>query len=245
MQYVGGKSAIARDTVYAIERYRHSRSIWIEPFVGGGAVLNVATKYYPSCYAYDLHPDLILMYQALQHNWQPPAQVDEDEYQALRHAKPSALRGFVGFGCSFGGKWFGGYARSARKGRNYAAAARKSLLQMNLKNTTFVQQSFFAINWSQFNPHDCVVYCDLPYSNTQGYSVGGFDHAAFWLQCEQLHDLGFLVVVSEYSAPESWSCLWRKESKLQLSGGAISNARIERLFTPSLISTPYYMELSQ
>lgn len=243
MRYVGGKSAIARDIVYTIERYRHSRSVWIEPFVGGGAVLTVATKYYPRCYAYDLHPDLILMYQALQQGWQPPTSVSEDEHKALRHADPSALRGFVRFGCSFGGNFTGGYAL-----KSYPAAideSRRSLARMKLSTTTFAHASFFDIDWSQFNPHDCVVYCDPPYAGTYGYSVGNFDHAAFWQECERLHDLGFLVAVSEYQAPESWPCIWHKDVPLQIKGGATAKARLERLFIPSLVSTPYYMELSQ
>ena len=243
MRYVGGKKSIARDIIYTIERYRHSRSIWIEPFVGGGAVLNVATKYYPRCYAYDLHPDLILMYRALQTGWQPPTNVSEDEYQQLRHAEPSALRGFVGFGCSYGGKWFGGYARG--DGRIHHDESRRSLARMKINTTTFKQSSFFAIDWSQFNPHDCAIYCDPPYANTTGYSVGDFDHTAFWQQCEHLHDLGFLIAVSEYNAPKSWPCIWHKEVPLSLRGGTTRPTRLDRLFMPSLVSTPYYMELSQ
>jgi len=239
MRYVGGKSAIARDLVRVIERYRHSRSVWIEPFVGGGAVLSVAAKYYPTCYAYDLHPDLILMYQALQHGWQPPTAVSEDEYKALRPAEPSALRGFVGFGCSFGAKWFGGYARG--KGRNFARESHDDLRRMKLDDVQFTQVSFFDLDWSQFNPSDCVIYCDPPYSNTTGYSVGGFDHAAFWTACEYLHGLGFLVVVSEYNAPDHWHHVWQKDVPLSLCIATIDNARQERLFMPDKLSTPFYM----
>jgi DNA adenine methylase len=244
MRYVGGKSAIARDIVRVIERYRHSRSVWIEPFVGGGAVLSVAAKRYPTCYAYDLHPDLIMLYQALQQGWQPPTAVSEDEYKALRHAEPSALRGFVGFGCSFGAKWFGGYARGKNdhgQFRIHHDESRRNLLRMKLDNVHFEQASFFDLDWNQFNPSDCVIYCDPPYSNTQGYSVGGFDHAAFWAECERLHSLGFLVFVSEYNAPEHWHHVWQKDVPLQLKGGATANARQERLFMPDKLSTPFYM----
>lgn len=243
MQYVGGKSAIASSIVYTIERYRHSRSIWIEPFVGGGAVLKVAAKYYTTCYAYDLHPDLIMMYQALQQGWMPPTFVSEAEHKALRHAEPSALRAFVRFGCSFGGNFTGGYARNTR-GDDYTDQSRRSLLQMNIENTIFIEQSFFCIDWQQFKPHDCVIYCDPPYAGTYDYSVGRFDHIAFWTECERLHSLGFLIFVSEYNAPESWSCIWQKDVPLQVNGGAKANARKERLFIPELISTPYYMDIT-
>lgn len=240
MRYVGGKSGIAHGLVSVIERYHHGRSTWIEPFVGGGAVLSVAAKRYANCYAYDLHPDLILLYQALQNGWQPPTAVSEDEYKQLRHAEPSAMRGFVGFGCSFGGKFFGGYARG--EGRiHHADSSRNSLRRMKLDNVQFAQASFFDLDWQQFNPSDCVIYCDPPYSNTQGYSVGGFDHATFWAECERLHDLGFLVFVSEYNAPGHWHHVWQKDVPLQLKGGATANARQERLFMPDKLSTPFYM----
>lgn len=38
------------------------------------------------------------------------------------------LTGFVGFGCSFGGKWFGGYAKN-KTNTNYALQSKKSLLK--------------------------------------------------------------------------------------------------------------------
>lgn len=239
MRYVGGKSVIARSIVSVIERYRHGRSVWIEPFVGGGAVLSVAAKRYPHCYAYDLHPDLILLYQALQSGWQPPTAVSKDEHKALRHAEPSALRGFVGFGCSFGGGFFNGYAMN--KDNRTIKESRNSLGLMKLDNVQFAQASFFDLDWLQFSPHDCVVYCDPPYANTQGYSVGGFDHAAFWAECERLHSRGFLVFVSEYNAPDHWYHVWQKDVPLQLKGGATANARQERLFMPESLSTPFYM----
>ena len=45
---------------------------------------------------------------------------------------------FVGFGCSFAGKWFGGYARSNDK-RNYAKMAKNSLNKkiINLYNWSY------------------------------------------------------------------------------------------------------------
>ena len=33
------------------------------------------------------------------------------DYIELKKTRQLMLTGFVGFGCSFGGKWFGGYAK--------------------------------------------------------------------------------------------------------------------------------------
>lgn len=64
------------------------------------------------------------MWQALQQGWQPPEIITKDEYYYVKEHKDEnpALTGFVGFGCSFGGKWFGGLA-SNKKGDNYCTRA--------------------------------------------------------------------------------------------------------------------------
>ena len=68
------------------------------------------------------------MWKALQNGWIPPNDISEEEYKYIRENKNEnmALTSFVGFGCSFAGKWFGGYARSNDK-RNYAKMAKNSL----------------------------------------------------------------------------------------------------------------------
>lgn len=226
MRYVGGKSRHAVALAEVIERYRTTQTAIYDPFVGGGAMTNVFARRYAHVYASDTHPDLIMLYQALQQGWKPPTNVSEDEYKALRHAEPSALRGFVRFGCSFGGNFTSGYAL-----KSYPAAideSSRSLARMNLRRISFSHASFFDIEF--INPAERVIYCDPPYQSTQGYSVGDFDHDAFWRRCNDLHDQGFLVAVSEYNAPDGWSCVWRKDTALQLSGGAKANQRTERLF---------------
>ena len=56
------------------------------------------------------------MWKALQSGWEPPDIVTEAEYQYIKDHKDEdpALAGFVGFGCTFGAKWFAGYARDKR-----------------------------------------------------------------------------------------------------------------------------------
>ena len=76
-------------------------------------------------HASDSHEDLILMWQALMRGeMEPFADVTEVEYAALKTAAPSARRGFVGFGASFGGGWFGGYGRHSYPAQPYHEAQR-------------------------------------------------------------------------------------------------------------------------
>ena len=52
----------------------------------------------------------------INNNFTFPFQLMEEEYKNLKTSEPSALRGFVGYFLSFGGKWFGGYAPKYQRG---------------------------------------------------------------------------------------------------------------------------------
>jgi DNA adenine methylase len=78
------------------------------------------------------------MWRKCLEGWIPPTSVTEEEYQQIKQNPDlydSALVGFVGFACSFSGKWWGGYCRNSR-GRNYTKAGSNSILKKigKLKN---------------------------------------------------------------------------------------------------------------
>ena len=225
MRYVGGKSRHAVAIADVIDRYRGNQSTIYEPFCGGGALTSVLSRRYSRVLASDYHHDLIVMWQALKAGWSPPSHIDEAEYQRIKQAEPSALRGFAGFACAFGGEWLGTYARGA--GRNYCQEAKRNLAKIYLANVEHQHASFFDLDFAE--PADRVIYCDPPYRATQGYSTGAFDHAAFWRRCDELHSAGFLVAVSEYEAPADWSCVWSQVTYVQLAHAKRKRAA-ERLF---------------
>jgi DNA adenine methylase len=176
------------------------------------------------------------MWDALLHGWTPPSVVTEDEYHAQRTAPPSALRGFVGFGGSFGGKWFGGYARATTaKGapRNFADEAARRLVSMRARlgaRDASVTLAGYADWDSQVGPNT-VVYCDPPYEGTTAYgAAGAFDSAAFWAMMACWSDRGAVVLVSEYTAPGGWVAVWEKAHRQNLQGGALRPETTERLF---------------
>lgn len=78
----------------------------------------------------DRHEYLIAMLQGVQQGYNLPEHITPEQYQYIRENKDAdpVLAGFVGFGCSFGGKWFGGYARN-KTGTNYAEQSKRSLLK--------------------------------------------------------------------------------------------------------------------
>jgi DNA adenine methylase len=183
----------------------------------------------------DLHPDLIEMWNSLQSGWIPPDIVSREEYHLLKNSKEiSALKGFVGFGCSFSGKWFGGYAGN-NTGRNYACNAKNSLMKKlpGLKNVEFRVSDYTGI---EVCPKS-LIYCDPPYKGTTGYSLGGFDHEEFW-QWVRYQSKENTVLVSEYEAPEDFTCVWSKITKTDMRvGDGVKEMRIEKLYQCSLISS--------
>lgn len=162
----------------------------------------------------DICEDLILMWRAIQAGWKPPMEVPFDQYEEVRRqVYPSAMRGFVGFGCSTYGKWFGGYARNERGNNNSTKvgdSARSCLRAApHLARVRFFLRSFDAWKLDEGD----VVYCDPPYKETTGYEANdGFDHAYFWAWCKQQADRGVRVIVSESTPPpmdaDQWVQAW-------------------------------------
>ena len=223
MKYLGGKSQIAIQIGRFINTVRKDRQPYWEPFVGGGWVLKEIRG--APIYASDVKYELIEMWKALQDGWVPPDVVSEELYAEAKNGNVDpALTAFIGFGCSWGGKWFGGYARDGR-GRNYALGTKNSLLRKIHKMDDDI--TFFCADFMTTPPpeENMVIYCDPPYANTTRYSMS-FDNDAFWNRCRWLVENGHTVVVSEYVAPKDFVCVLEISTKTNLH----HLKRVERLF---------------
>lgn len=158
----------------------------------------------------DRHQYLIALLQGVQRGYELPESITPEQYRHIREHKDDdpTLAGFVGFGCSFGGKWFGGYARNAT-GTNYAAQSKRSLLKdmATLQDATFVCADYRRV----CIPPRAVIYADPPYNNTTGYHGDRFDSAEFWIAMRLLADTGHTVFVSEQEAPPDIQCVWERK----------------------------------
>ena len=214
MQYMGGKSRIARqiaDFINEIPRRKVTDSQAPCPDnhgCGGGGADYIVSLFCDSCAVEskvqgfshkilnDRHKYLIAMLQGVQSGYELPERITPEEYRYIRDHKDDdpALAGFVGFGCCFGGKWFGGYARNAT-GTNYALQSKRSLLKdmVTLQDALFVCEDYRRV----CIPPGAVIYADPPYNNTTGYSGERFDSAEFWRAMRLLADTGHTVFVSE------------------------------------------------
>ena len=120
-------------------------------------------------------------------------------------------------------KWWGGYGECER-GYNYAKGSGNSIgrKMVGLKDVLFVCGDYFDI---VMPATQSVVYCDIPYKNTTGYSYtsssnGTFNHTQFYEWCYKMKAQGHIVLVSEYESGVPLNLInnivWRKESKKKI-----------------------------
>ena len=225
MRYLGGKSKIRKQIASFLESVRKPGQTYFEPFVGGAWVLQEMSG---KRIASDGNDALITMYKALQDGWVPPDSITEETYQEYKRNQVDTdpLTAFIGIGCSFGGKWFGGYARSAGKDC-YAKTSKNSLLKQLplIKDVDFRYGLFH-----EHNPKGMLVYCDPPYEGTTQYGAfKSFDHTFFWNTMREWSKKN-TVIISEYKAPEDFKCVAEFNSQMGMTTGKERPVRVERLF---------------
>lgn len=237
MRYVGGKGKIAKDLVAAIAAHTELRARVYEPFMGGGAVTASLAGLFSEISASDGHEDIAMMWGAVLDGWVPPA-IEYDQYQELRYSgEPSALRGFAGSGCSFGGRWFEGFARGGVKANGEPRNHQEESVRAVLRDAQQMQRATVSVTHALYEQielpdHPVVIYCDPPYAaSTKDYKVGGFASNKFWQVAASWAAAGHHVFVSEYEAPAGWTCIWSKEKRQSLVvGSGVRELRVERLF---------------
>jgi len=239
MNYLGSKSKISKQ-LYEIMRpviWKMSRGIYVEPFFGGGGMMvNVEA---PVRIASDSNLALMNMWIALSKGWMPPESCSEEEYNKIKNKMDikNPMTAFVGFGCSFNGKFFGGYARNSIN-YNYCLAAKISCIKkiQKLKNVNY----YYGDYRNCPTPRGSVIYCDPPYdSTTNVYSDKEFISKDFWLWAEKKHKEGCAVFVSEYSSPENFKEIFSIElTTPTIKGNREKFVREEKLFVP--INSNYF-----
>lgn len=247
MKYVGSKRLHAKEIIATI--FKQTKNIenfkwWVEPFVGGANVISkVNSNIFTTKIGIDINGYVITMLNRLiNETWVPPINVSEDEYISLKnlykndypiYGEKSPDIAFAAICCSFGGKWWGGYARGkTNKGedRNYAKEAHHHLMKQKkeLSDCVFIVNDYNNIKLSR----PSLIYCDPPYKNTTKYDfIKNFDHEYFWSWCDDMYNQGHAVFVSEYDAPEGWECVWRKTNvNSSLTQDTGSKKSTEKLF---------------
>ena len=235
MRYLGGKGKISKDIAKIIndEIGRNKSVPFVSLFCGSCSIESKVDANIKILN--DAHPYLISLYKALQEGYELPNNVTREQYNWIRAHKDldPALSGFVGFGCSFGGRWFGGYAIGKRadgvQERNYCNEGKRETLRTfcGVSNAEFYNLDYRAVPI----PDNSIIYCDPPYNGTTGYSTGKFNSDEFWDYVRGLSST-HKVFVSEESAPKDFECIWEKKVTRTLDRNKNNQpSKIERVFT--------------
>ena len=212
MRYSGGKAKTSGPLCAAIKSVCGDARAIVEPFCGG---LSMTVRLQPR-EASDISRPVITLVDAVRSGWVPPTKISEEEYANLRlrrddHHNPLVC--FAGLCASFGGKWFGGLARSHPNQLHPVATSGVTLMRR-------VRQCA-SVNFRCADYRDAsvkigdAIYCDPPYrGTTHAYATGvPFNSDDFWAWATDMSSQ-HLVMVSEFAAPPEWHSVWSMDRKV-------------------------------
>ena len=233
MKYMGSKARLTKEILPIILKERKPDQWYVEPFAGG---MNVICEVSGKRIANDINSTLIAMWEKLVNGW-IPEKITKEQYMLIKANKdiyPPHIVGWVGFNCSYSGKWFGGYAGETKTKlgtiRDYQQEAFNNTMKQvdKLKGVIFEHKPYFRLGI----PPNSIIYCDPPYRNTTEYA-NKFSHDDFWEWVRDMSKQGHSVFVSEYTAPSDFDCIWEKEVVSSLSANGVfggSKPSTEKLF---------------
>jgi len=234
MTYMGSKSRIAKLLLPIILKNRKENQWYVEPFCGG---MNMIEHVGGNRVANDSFEPLIALWKGLTDGtFTPPKFVDVELYHKVRTTPKEfdmALVGWVGFCCSYRGKYFGGYAGVFEHGtvkRNYQSEAFRNVTKQvpKIQGTILQNKSYADLEI----PSDSIIYCDPPYRDTTGYS-NSFNHEEFYKWCIAKSKEGHTVFISEYWMPEEFECIFEVPLVSTLSANGVSGntkVSVEKLY---------------
>mgnify|MGYP002623562236 CR=1 FL=1 len=258
MQYQGGKSRISRYITEVIVnevsrweithsqtnsscdfRERESNAL-VSLFCGACSVETKLAPYFEKVICNDNHEYLIALLDGVKNGYQLPDDISEEEYNYVKNHKDDdkILAGFVGFGSSFGGKWFGGYGRSKKytlKRRSHAKESKNALMRdsQHWGNVEFICKDYKDV----IIPDNAIIYADPPYNNTTNYRNIKFDSDEFWDYAREVSK-NHLMFISELEAPDDFVSIWERPVTRTLDRNKNNQFKsVEKLFVHILHTT--------
>ena len=240
MKYIGSKAKIAKDIVPIIQKYIDDNNVelYIEPFVGGFNVIdkikcNRRIGNDIDCLVIDLviycknNPQLL--------NKLPELPTKEHYYDVRDNPENysnwyrSAILLFASYNARVYGGCYGAFAKT-KDGtvRNYFQEAKRNF-EKQLPLLKDIEVHFGDYSHLHYEYENAVIYCDIPYKDSIGYSTD-FDYEQFYNWCEEQTKCGNIVLVSEYEMPEDrFECIWQKQVKTHQNNRNKIN-KVEKLF---------------
>lgn len=238
---MGGKFRQGPAIAAVVARALTPGCVYFEPFCGAcGSAYRVAPllPLGVSMRLSDSNEALVNMWRSVMVGWDPPDVILNDVYDRLKQTRDplDPLTAYYGFGASFGGKWFGGYARDVRGG----SGATNTKLSIRLKAATLLKASVLRKVSAQFMASDYayvkgvgvgVWYLDPPYRDTTKAHGVKFDHIRFWTWARGLVLDGNKVIVTEFMAPDDFVSVYSwGDTAVRHHGGRGGDGTDERIF---------------
>jgi len=226
LKYMGSKARIAKEILPIMLAARKPNQWWVEPFCGGcnmidkveGNRLGSDADYHCIQALIDIRDNVDLLPK--NNN-----EFTEEMYKQLRANDNYRFKSYVGYTASYSGKWLGGWCRDSEGKRDYVAEAYKNALKQSPK---LQGVHLYNLDYKDLPiPDSSIIYCDPPYANTTKYK-SSFNHEQFWDWCRQQAALGHTVFVSEYQAPDDFTCVWQKEIASSLTKDTGSKKGVEK-----------------
>ena len=214
MWYMGGKYRQSRAIVECLRPYAEDGFTYVEPFCGGmWSAARVCRDLRPGrVILSDINKPLMLLWDRVLRegtDWLPTDMREiEENYQHYKHSgEDDPLIAWYGVACSFGGKWFGGVARS--NGRTDFEPQRRSTARKADALRPYSPELYCMSYQVLEIPDGAVVYCDPPYEGrTKGHHFDTFDYGEFW---QWVRDLSArcTVFTSCFDAPDDFRDVYR------------------------------------
>ena len=225
MKYLGGKQRLGKHIEPILHYLWESTNYngYLEPFCGSLGVFQHMTQLdgAKTIIANDYHPDLISLWNDVKNGvFKPPVSVSEEDYNKAKQLKsPNSMKAFIGFGMSFGGRYFGAFATKylGNKKEDFLKEMVNSLNRIGPKiqrpNVKFTNSKYQTLR-----PKNKLIYCDPPYryqkypikyrTDTKHYDV--FDNDEFW-DIMRKWSKSNLVIISETTAPSDFVEIWKAD----------------------------------
>jgi len=252
MKYLGGKQRLGKKISPILHLLWDKTRFngYLEPFCGSLGVFRHMT-HLPGARtiaANDYHPDLIALWKEVQKDtFIPPPLVTEEQYnQAKLLESPNAMKAFIGFGMSFGGRFFGAFAPNyvGNKKEDFRKEMVNSLNRIAPQIRTS-KVKFTNSKYQSLRPKKKLIYCDPPYEyskypikyRTHVKHYDEFDNDEFWDIMRKWSETN-LVVISEMNAPPDFVEIWNanmyrsaaQSNKTRFKSETTQTHKIEKLF---------------
>jgi len=216
MKYVGSKARLSKEIAPIINKMISDNGItnYIEPFVGGANMIqNIKCD---NRIGSDINEYLISLWSALQDGYEPPENITKEEYLEVKNNIESYSKEYVaivGFCATYNAGWFRRYGGQAinkfGKVRNYYDEAVRNIKKQVplIMGIEFISKDYRELQI----PNNSLIYCDIPYKSS-AYEMyqEKFEHCKFWKWVRE-QSKNNIVLVSEYSAPEDFKCIFEKQ----------------------------------